>query len=138
MVDGLFDQVVTMRGEGDGDGSAVGARTGAFDQSGGLGAGQSLGDRASADQTAGGQLAGGQLIRRSTASQDAEQVEDRGVDARVVQDPSSAALRGSGGGPYGAMKAALHGFMYDLARGVGSFGGTANVIAPGFVPARYR
>ncbi len=53
---------------------------------------------------------------------------------RVVLLSSVAALRGSGGGPYAAMKAALHGFMYDLARGVGSFGGTANVIAPGFVP----
>lgn len=55
---------------------------------------------------------------------------------RVVLLSSVAALRGSGGGtgPYGAMKAALHGLMYDLARGLGPHGGTANVVAPGFVP----
>jgi 3-oxoacyl-[acyl-carrier protein] reductase len=33
------------------------------------------------------------------------------------------------------MKAALHGWMYDLARQLGEHGGTANVVAPGFVPA---
>jgi 3-oxoacyl-[acyl-carrier protein] reductase len=32
------------------------------------------------------------------------------------------------------MKAALHGWVYDLARDLGAHGGTANVIAPGFVP----
>ncbi len=32
---------------------------------------------------------------------------------RVVLLSSVAALRGSGGGPYGAMKAALHGWLYD-------------------------
>jgi 3-oxoacyl-[acyl-carrier protein] reductase len=53
---------------------------------------------------------------------------------RVVLVSSVAALRGSGGGPYGAMKAALHGWLYDLARELGSGGGTANVVAPGFVP----
>lgn len=53
---------------------------------------------------------------------------------RVVLLSSVAALRGSGGGPYGAMKAALHGWVYDLARGLGGCGGTANVVAPGFVP----
>ena len=53
---------------------------------------------------------------------------------RVVLLSSVAALRGSGGGPYGAMKAALHGLMYDLARELGGHGGTANVVAPGFVP----
>jgi hypothetical protein len=47
---------------------------------------------------------------------------------------SVAALRGSGGGPYAAMKAALHGWVYDLAAEVGPHGGTANVVAPGFVP----
>jgi 3-oxoacyl-[acyl-carrier protein] reductase len=53
---------------------------------------------------------------------------------RVVLLSSVAALRGSGGGPYGAMKAALHAWMYDLARQLGPHGGTANVVAPGFVP----
>lgn len=32
------------------------------------------------------------------------------------------------------MKAALRAYMYDLAREFGSFAGTANVVAPGFVP----
>jgi NAD(P)-dependent dehydrogenase (short-subunit alcohol dehydrogenase family) len=31
------------------------------------------------------------------------------------------------------MKAALHGLAFDLARELGARGGTANVIAPGFV-----
>jgi 3-oxoacyl-[acyl-carrier protein] reductase len=53
---------------------------------------------------------------------------------RVVLLSSVAALRGSGGGPYGAMKAALHAWMYDLAAELGPAGGTANVVAPGFVP----
>jgi 3-oxoacyl-[acyl-carrier protein] reductase len=53
---------------------------------------------------------------------------------RVVLLSSVAALRGSGGGPYGAAKAALHAFVYDLARELGAYGGTANVVAPGFVP----
>jgi NAD(P)-dependent dehydrogenase (short-subunit alcohol dehydrogenase family) len=53
---------------------------------------------------------------------------------RVVLLSSVAALRGSGGGAYGAVKAALHGFSYDLARELGAHGGTANVVAPGFVP----
>lgn len=53
---------------------------------------------------------------------------------RVVMLSSVAALRGSGGGPYGAMKAAMHGWMYDLARQLGEHGGTANAVAPGFVP----
>jgi 3-oxoacyl-[acyl-carrier protein] reductase len=53
---------------------------------------------------------------------------------RIVLLSSVAALRGSGGGPYGAMKAALHGWVYDLARELGPHGGTANVVAPGFVP----
>lgn len=56
---------------------------------------------------------------------------DRG---RIVLLSSVAALRGSGGGPYGAMKAALHGWVHDLARELGPHGGTANVVAPGFVP----
>ena len=53
---------------------------------------------------------------------------------RVVLLSSVAALRGSGGGAYGAVKAALHGFVFDLARELGPHGGTANVVAPGFVP----
>ena len=53
---------------------------------------------------------------------------------RVVLISSVAALRGSGGGPYAAMKAALHGWVYDLASELGPHGGTANVVAPGFVP----
>jgi len=53
---------------------------------------------------------------------------------RVVLVSSVAALRGSGAGPYGAMKAALHAWMFDLARQLGRSGGTANVVAPGFVP----
>lgn len=53
---------------------------------------------------------------------------------RVVLLSSVAALRGSGGGPYGAMKAALHAWAFDLARELGTHGGTANVVAPGFVP----
>lgn len=53
---------------------------------------------------------------------------------RVVLLSSVAAMRGSGGGPYGAMKAALHPWMFDLARQLGEHGGTANVVAPGFVP----
>jgi NAD(P)-dependent dehydrogenase (short-subunit alcohol dehydrogenase family) len=53
---------------------------------------------------------------------------------RVVLVSSVAALRGSGGGGYGAMKAALHAWVYDLARELGPHGGTANVVAPGFVP----
>lgn len=53
---------------------------------------------------------------------------------RIVLVSSVAALRGSGGGPYGAMKAALHAWAYDLARELGPGGGTANVVAPGFVP----
>lgn len=53
---------------------------------------------------------------------------------RVVLISSVAAQRGSGGGPYGAMKAALHGWVFDLAAELGPRGGTANVVAPGFVP----
>ena len=53
---------------------------------------------------------------------------------RVVLVSSIAALRGSGGGPYSGMKAALHGWAYALARELGPHGGTANVVAPGFVP----
>jgi 3-oxoacyl-[acyl-carrier protein] reductase len=51
---------------------------------------------------------------------------------RVVLLSSVAAQRGRGG-PYSAAKAALHGWVYDLARELGPDGITANVIAPGFV-----
>jgi 3-oxoacyl-[acyl-carrier protein] reductase len=53
---------------------------------------------------------------------------------RVVLLSSIAAMGGSGTGPYGAMKAALHAWMFDLARQLGEHGGTANIVAPGFVP----
>lgn len=53
---------------------------------------------------------------------------------RVVLLSSVAAMRGSFGGPYGAMKAALHAYVFDLARDLGPHGGTANAVAPGFVP----
>lgn len=53
---------------------------------------------------------------------------------RVVLLSSVAALRGSRTGSYGASKAALHAWMFDLAAQLGRFGGTANVVAPGFVP----
>ncbi|MFB9237256.1 SDR family NAD(P)-dependent oxidoreductase [Plantactinospora siamensis] len=51
---------------------------------------------------------------------------------RVILLSSIAAQRG-GGGPYSAAKAALHGWMYDLAREFGPEGITANVISPGYV-----
>jgi 3-oxoacyl-[acyl-carrier protein] reductase len=53
---------------------------------------------------------------------------------RVVLLSSVSALRGSRTGSYGASKAALHAWMFDLAAQLGRFGGTANVVAPGFVP----
>lgn len=56
------------------------------------------------------------------------------ASGRIVLLSSVAALRGSGSGPYGAMKSALHAWMFDLARNLGHHGGTANVVAPGFVP----
>ncbi len=46
---------------------------------------------------------------------------------------SSAAATGAGGGAYGAAKAALHAWMYDLAAELGPHGVTCNVIAPGFI-----
>lgn len=53
---------------------------------------------------------------------------------RVVLLSSVAALRGSGGGPYGAAKAALHAFVYDLARELGSRGGYSQRGGPRFCP----
>lgn len=51
---------------------------------------------------------------------------------RVILLSSIAAQRG-GGGAYGAAKAALHGWVMDLAKQLGPEGGTANVISPGYV-----
>ncbi|MBM2619084.1 SDR family oxidoreductase [Actinoplanes sp. LDG1-06] len=51
---------------------------------------------------------------------------------RIVLTSSIAAQRG-GGGPYSAAKAALHGYVLDLASDLGTEGITANVIAPGYV-----
>jgi 3-oxoacyl-[acyl-carrier protein] reductase len=51
---------------------------------------------------------------------------------RVLLFSSIAAQRG-GGGPYSAAKAALHGWVMDLAAQLGPQGITANVIAPGYV-----
>jgi 3-oxoacyl-[acyl-carrier protein] reductase len=51
---------------------------------------------------------------------------------RIILTSSIAAQRG-GGGPYSAAKAALHGFVFDLAGKLGGEGITANVISPGYV-----
>jgi 3-oxoacyl-[acyl-carrier protein] reductase len=51
---------------------------------------------------------------------------------RIILTSSIAAQKG-GGGPYSAAKAALHGYVLDLANGLGEAGITANVIAPGYV-----
>ncbi|MFG1607492.1 SDR family NAD(P)-dependent oxidoreductase [Actinoplanes sp. NPDC049265] len=50
----------------------------------------------------------------------------------VILTSSIAAQRG-GGGPYSAAKAALHGYMLDLAVRFGPEGITANVISPGYI-----
>ncbi|GAB2511607.1 SDR family NAD(P)-dependent oxidoreductase [Nocardia heshunensis] len=52
---------------------------------------------------------------------------------RIVAVSSIAGLRGSG--PYGAAKAALHGWALGLAQQLAPQGITVNVVAPGFVPA---
>ncbi|AYF75795.1 SDR family oxidoreductase [Nocardia yunnanensis] len=52
---------------------------------------------------------------------------------RIVSVSSIAALRGAG--PYGAAKAALHGWSMGLAQQLAPQGITVNVVAPGFVPA---
>ncbi|WP_067712855.1 SDR family NAD(P)-dependent oxidoreductase [Nocardia yamanashiensis] len=52
---------------------------------------------------------------------------------RIVSVSSIAALRGAG--PYGAAKAALHGWSIGLAQQLAPQGITVNVVAPGFVPA---
>ncbi|MEV0271820.1 SDR family oxidoreductase [Hamadaea sp. NPDC050747] len=51
---------------------------------------------------------------------------------RVILLSSIAAQRG-GAGPYSAAKAALHGWVFDLAARLGPDGVTANVISPGYV-----
>lgn len=51
---------------------------------------------------------------------------------RILLFSSIAAQRG-GGGPYSAAKAALHGWVMDLAVRLGPEGVTANVISPGYV-----
>ncbi|WP_327140550.1 SDR family NAD(P)-dependent oxidoreductase [Nocardia sp. NBC_01327] len=52
---------------------------------------------------------------------------------RIVSVSSIAALRGAG--PYGAAKAALHGWSMGLAQQLAPQGITVNLVAPGFVPA---
>ncbi|KPI07185.1 3-oxoacyl-(acyl-carrier-protein) reductase [Actinobacteria bacterium OK074] len=52
---------------------------------------------------------------------------------RVLFVSSIAAYRGSGSGAYGAAKAGLHPYAYDLARELGPRGITANVVAPGYI-----
>ncbi|HVQ96924.1 MAG TPA: SDR family oxidoreductase [Mycobacteriales bacterium] len=54
----------------------------------------------------------------------------RRPDGRVINLSSIAALRG--GGSYGAAKAALHAWTHSLAGQLGP-GGTANVVAPGYI-----
>jgi 3-oxoacyl-[acyl-carrier protein] reductase len=51
---------------------------------------------------------------------------------RIILTSSIAAQKG-GGGPYSAAKAALHGYVLDLAAGLGEQGITANIISPGYV-----
>jgi 3-oxoacyl-[acyl-carrier protein] reductase len=51
---------------------------------------------------------------------------------RILLLSSIAAQRG-GGGPYSAAKAALHGWVLDLAAQLGPQGVTANVISPGYI-----
>lgn len=51
---------------------------------------------------------------------------------RIILTSSIAAQKG-GGGPYSAAKAALHGYVLDLAADLGDQGVTANVISPGYV-----
>jgi 3-oxoacyl-[acyl-carrier protein] reductase len=52
---------------------------------------------------------------------------------RVVFLSSIAAYRGSGSGSYGAAKAALHPYAFDLSAALGGRGITVNVVAPGYV-----
>jgi 3-oxoacyl-[acyl-carrier protein] reductase len=52
--------------------------------------------------------------------------------ARIVMISSLAAV-GVGGGAYGAAKAGLHAWAFDLAHELGPMGATVNVVAPGFI-----
>lgn len=56
----------------------------------------------------------------------------RGDSDRIVNLSSIAALRG-GGGPYSAVKSALHGWTFTLAGQLGAHGCTVNVVAPGYI-----
>jgi 3-oxoacyl-[acyl-carrier protein] reductase len=57
----------------------------------------------------------------------------RSPGGRVVLIGSIAAYRGSGAGCYGAAKAALHPYGYDLAAALGPRGITVNIVAPGYI-----
>jgi 3-oxoacyl-[acyl-carrier protein] reductase len=52
---------------------------------------------------------------------------------RIIFLSSIAAYRGSNEGSYGAAKAALHPYCFDLAKALGPRGITVNAIAPGYV-----
>jgi 3-oxoacyl-[acyl-carrier protein] reductase len=53
--------------------------------------------------------------------------------ASIILVSSIAAYRGSGSGSYGASKAALHPYAYDLADALGTRGIRVNVVAPGYI-----
>jgi len=57
----------------------------------------------------------------------------RAPGGRVLFVSSIAAYRGSGLGCYGAAKAALHPYTYDLATALGPKGITVNTVAPGYI-----
>ncbi|OKO69715.1 oxidoreductase [Bradyrhizobium sp. NAS80.1] len=57
----------------------------------------------------------------------------RAPGGRIIFISSIAAYRGSGVGCYGAAKAALHPYCFDLAKALGPKGITVNTIAPGYV-----
>jgi 3-oxoacyl-[acyl-carrier protein] reductase len=54
-------------------------------------------------------------------------------NGRIVLLSSIAAYRGSGNGSYGASKAALHPYAFDLSSALGARGVTVNVVAPGYI-----
>jgi len=57
----------------------------------------------------------------------------RAPGGRLIFVSSIAAYRGSGQGCYGAAKASLHPYCYDLAKALGPRGITVNAVAPGYV-----
>jgi len=57
----------------------------------------------------------------------------RAPGGRIIFLSSIAATRGSGNGCYGAAKAALHPYCFDLAKSLGPKGITVNTIAPSYV-----